>query len=139
MANTYAPGSTLSVQDVADLIDHALLKPELTPAEVEQSCDRVLILNRGRVVAEGRPEEITKSMADPGSTSSPRPGFWEITRPLGTSSLAAWVMLPGSSPSSLRVDRAWARVIPWRLGTDTCSGALSRSRGTNARRLVATL
>ena len=38
MATTYAPGSTLSVQDVANLIDHALLKPELTPAEVEQSC-----------------------------------------------------------------------------------------------------
>ena len=38
MTHTYAPGSTLSVQDVADLIDHALLKPELTPAEVEQSC-----------------------------------------------------------------------------------------------------
>lgn len=37
-ATSYAPGSTLTVQDVADLIDHALLKPELTPAEVEQSC-----------------------------------------------------------------------------------------------------
>lgn len=30
----YTPGATLTVQDVADLIDHALLKPELTPAEV---------------------------------------------------------------------------------------------------------
>src|SRR5699024_6172219 len=38
MPNTYAPGSTLTVQDVADLVDHALLKPELTPAEVERSC-----------------------------------------------------------------------------------------------------
>lgn len=37
MANTYAPGSTLTVQDVADLIDHALLKPELTPDEVAAS------------------------------------------------------------------------------------------------------
>ena len=35
MSNTFAPGATLTVQDVADLIDHALLKPELTPAEVE--------------------------------------------------------------------------------------------------------
>lgn len=34
---SYAPGSTLSVQQVADLIDHALLKPELTPAEVATS------------------------------------------------------------------------------------------------------
>ena len=38
MPNTYAPGSALTVQDVADLIDHALLKPELTPQEVEASC-----------------------------------------------------------------------------------------------------
>ncbi|GAA5158256.1 deoxyribose-phosphate aldolase [Ornithinimicrobium tianjinense] len=38
MPNTYAPGSALTVQDVADLIDHALLKPELTPQEVEVSC-----------------------------------------------------------------------------------------------------
>ncbi len=38
MATTYSPGSTLTVQDVADLIDHALLRPELTPAEVERSC-----------------------------------------------------------------------------------------------------
>ena len=30
----FAAGSTLTVQDVADLIDHALLKPELTPDEV---------------------------------------------------------------------------------------------------------
>lgn len=37
MATSYAPGSVLTVQDVADLIDHALLKPELTPAEVERS------------------------------------------------------------------------------------------------------
>lgn len=33
----FAPGSTLTVQDVADLIDHALLKPELTPDEVAGS------------------------------------------------------------------------------------------------------
>ena len=38
MPNTFAPGATLTVQDVADLIDHALLKPELTPAEVESTC-----------------------------------------------------------------------------------------------------
>ncbi len=33
----FAPGSRLTVQDVADLIDHALLKPELTPDEVTAS------------------------------------------------------------------------------------------------------
>ena len=30
----FAPGTTLTVQDVADLIDHALLKPELTTDDV---------------------------------------------------------------------------------------------------------
>ncbi len=30
-------GTTLTTQDIADLIDHALLKPDLTPAIVEQS------------------------------------------------------------------------------------------------------
>jgi deoxyribose-phosphate aldolase len=33
----FTPGSTLTVQDVADLVDHALLKPELTPEEVAQA------------------------------------------------------------------------------------------------------
>ena len=38
MSHTITPGTTLTTQDVADLIDHALLKPELTPDEVEQTC-----------------------------------------------------------------------------------------------------
>lgn len=38
MSHTITPGTTLTTQDVADLIDHALLKPELTPDEVEQAC-----------------------------------------------------------------------------------------------------
>lgn len=33
----FTPGTTVTVQDVADLIDHALLKPELTPDEVAAS------------------------------------------------------------------------------------------------------
>lgn len=33
----FAPGSRLTVQAVADLIDHALLRPELTPDEVTES------------------------------------------------------------------------------------------------------
>ncbi|MBW8173725.1 deoxyribose-phosphate aldolase [Ornithinimicrobium sp. Arc0846-15] len=31
------PGTTMTVQQIADLIDHALLKPELTPQEVEEA------------------------------------------------------------------------------------------------------
>lgn len=38
MSHIIAPGTSLTAQDVADLIDHALLKPELTPQEVEQTC-----------------------------------------------------------------------------------------------------
>ncbi len=34
----FAPGEVLTASDVADLIDHALLKPETTPAEVEAAC-----------------------------------------------------------------------------------------------------
>lgn len=30
----FAPGSTLTAQSVADLIDHAILRPDLTSAEV---------------------------------------------------------------------------------------------------------
>ncbi|CAN5554407.1 deoxyribose-phosphate aldolase [soil metagenome] len=37
MASTYNTGITLKVQDIADLIDHALLKPELTPDDVQQA------------------------------------------------------------------------------------------------------
>lgn len=37
----YVPGATLTAQDVADLIDHALLKPELTPAEVAAGIEEV--------------------------------------------------------------------------------------------------
>lgn len=33
----YAPGTTITTRDVADLVDHALLKPELTPDEVADS------------------------------------------------------------------------------------------------------
>lgn len=37
MPTSYAVDDTLTVQDIADLIDHALLKPELTPDEVAQA------------------------------------------------------------------------------------------------------
>jgi deoxyribose-phosphate aldolase len=37
----FAPGTTLTPQNVADLIDHALLKPDLTPAEVRAGIEEV--------------------------------------------------------------------------------------------------
>lgn len=61
MANTYAPGSTLTVQDVADLIDHALLKPELTPAEVETSCRELAASEIWSVCV--RPSDVALALA----------------------------------------------------------------------------
>ncbi len=37
----YAPGAVLTAQDVADLIDHALLKPDLTPRQVAEGIEEV--------------------------------------------------------------------------------------------------
>lgn len=40
-ADRYAPEATLTVADVADLIDHAVLAPELTPAQVAAGIEEV--------------------------------------------------------------------------------------------------
>ncbi|MGO0576613.1 deoxyribose-phosphate aldolase [Ornithinimicrobium panacihumi] len=61
MSTTYAPGSTLTVQDVADLIDHALLKPELTPAEVEASCRELAAAEIWSVCV--RPSDVALALA----------------------------------------------------------------------------
>lgn len=39
--NAFAPGETLTPQQVADFIDHALLKPDLTPEEVRAGIEEV--------------------------------------------------------------------------------------------------
>lgn len=61
MPNTFAPGATLTVQDVADLIDHALLKPELTPTEVEQACRELAADEIWSVCV--RPSDVRRALA----------------------------------------------------------------------------
>ena len=51
-----APGTTLTVQQVADLVDHALLKPELTPREVARGIEEVAALNAWSVCV--RPSDV---------------------------------------------------------------------------------
>ena len=61
MPHTFAPGTALTVQDVADLIDHALLKPELTPAEVETSCRELAASEIWSVCV--RPSDVALALA----------------------------------------------------------------------------
>ncbi|SNC71377.1 deoxyribose-phosphate aldolase [Kytococcus aerolatus] len=56
MTTPYAPGTTLTLQQVADLFDHALLKPELTPAEVEAGVTEIARLNAWSVCV--RPSDV---------------------------------------------------------------------------------
>lgn len=64
----FAPGTALTVQDVADLIDHALLKPELTPQEVEEAT-RTLAAQRVWSVCV-RPSDVTLALATIGEVES---------------------------------------------------------------------
>ncbi|WP_435199790.1 deoxyribose-phosphate aldolase [Janibacter sp. GS2] len=57
----FAPGRTLTVQEVADLIDHALLKPELTPDEVSGSVRELAARRIWSVCV--RPSDVTLAAA----------------------------------------------------------------------------
>lgn len=86
----FAPGSTLTLQDVADLIDHALLKPELTPDEVVASI-RELAAHRIWSVCV-RPSDValaTSTIAE--VAGSPTRVCTVIGFPHGTTSTAAKV------------------------------------------------
>ena len=85
MPHTFAPGTALTVQDVADLIDHALLKPELTPAEVEAAC-RDLAQDRIWSVCV-RPSDVRLALA--AVDGSPTRVCTVIGFPHGTTSTAA--------------------------------------------------
>ena len=85
MPHTLAPGTALTVQDVADLIDHALLKPELTPAEVEAAC-RELAQDRIWSVCV-RPSDVRLALA--AVDGSPTRVCTVIGFPHGTTSTAA--------------------------------------------------
>ena len=51
-----APGTVLSVQQIADLVDHALLKPDLTPREVAAAIEEVAALAAWSVCV--RPSDV---------------------------------------------------------------------------------
>ncbi|MCE1180426.1 MAG: deoxyribose-phosphate aldolase [Micrococcales bacterium] len=86
-ARRYAPGTTLTVQDVADLIDHALLKPELTPAEVEASVRSLAAEHIWSVCV--RPSDV--AMAARATSGSPTRVCTVIGFPHGTTTSAAKV------------------------------------------------
>jgi deoxyribose-phosphate aldolase len=87
MTHRISSGSELSVQDVADLIDHALLKPELTPEHVRRSvadlaehriwsvCVRpadVSLATEAVATVEGSPTRVCTVIGFPhGTTSTP--------------------------------------------------------------------
>ncbi len=82
-----APGTTLTVQQIADLVDHALLKPELTPREIAQGVAEVAALNAWSVCV--RPSDVpavAKQLAGQYSKVCTVLGF-----PHGTTSTAAKV------------------------------------------------
>ncbi len=82
-----SPGATLTVQDVADLIDHALLKPELTPEEVARAARGVAAHAVWSVCV--RPSDVT--LAAEAVVGSPTRVCTVIGFPHGTTSTAAKV------------------------------------------------
>ena len=86
----FVPGSTLTVQDVADLIDHALLKPELTPVEVASSVRELAAQRIWSVCV--RPSDVALAKATiTGIEGSPTRVCTVIGFPHGTTSTAAKV------------------------------------------------
>jgi ABC-2 type transport system ATP-binding protein len=64
-------------------------------AEVEDTCSRVLILNRGRVVAEGTVAEVTRRAA------APRRGRFRVPAELRDRALATLAQVPGLTDGQL--------------------------------------
>ncbi|MGO4131824.1 deoxyribose-phosphate aldolase [Janibacter sp. RAF20_2_2] len=86
----FAPGTTLTVQDVADLIDHALLKPELTPDEVATSVRELAAQRIWSVCV--RPSDVAlAAQAIASGEGSPTRVCTVIGFPHGTTSTAAKV------------------------------------------------
>ena len=86
----FTPGTTVTVHDVADLIDHALLKPELTPQEVAASVRELAAEGIWSVCV--RPSDVTlagETIAE--VEGSPTRVCTVIGFPHGTTSTAAKV------------------------------------------------
>lgn len=90
MTHRIDAGTTLSAQDIADLIDHALLKPELTPASVEASIKELAAQHIWSVCV--RPSDVALAAATIASVKdSPTRVCTVIGFPHGTTSTAAKV------------------------------------------------
>ncbi len=90
MTHRIDAGTTLSVQDIADLIDHALLKPELTPASVEASIKELAAQRIWSVCV--RPSDVALAAATIAEVEgSPTRVCTVIGFPHGTTSTAAKV------------------------------------------------
>ncbi len=86
----FAPGTRITVQDVADLIDHALLKPELTPDEVAGSVRELAAQRIWSVCV--RPSDVALAVETIASVDgSPTRVCTVIGFPHGTTSTAAKV------------------------------------------------
>lgn len=100
MNDRYAPGTALTLQQVADLFDHALLKPELTTDEVTAGVREVAALNAFSVCV--RPSDvplaartIAETVADGAGEGDGEPSRTTVCTvigfPHGTTSTAAKV------------------------------------------------
>lgn len=85
--STWTPGTTLTVQHIADLIDHALLKPELTPQEVAQTTRELAASDIWSVCV--RPSDV--ALAKEATAGSKTRVCTVIGFPHGTTSTAAKV------------------------------------------------
>lgn len=86
----FAPGTRLSRQDVADLIDHALLKPELTPDEVASSVRELAAQHIWSVCV--RPSDVARAAATIAEVDGSRTRVCTVIGfPHGTTSTAAKV------------------------------------------------
>ncbi|MGB3185973.1 MAG: deoxyribose-phosphate aldolase [Ornithinimicrobium sp.] len=90
MPSSHAAGATLSVQDIADLIDHALLKPELTPDDVRSAVTDLAVHRIWSVCV--RPCDVTLAAAAIAQVAdSPTRVCTVIGFPHGSTSTAAKV------------------------------------------------
>ncbi|TIG86695.1 deoxyribose-phosphate aldolase, partial [Legionella pneumophila] len=73
MTSRFAPGTELTLQQVADLFDHALLKPDLTTDDVRAGVAEVAALNAFSVCV--RPSDITLAVEAIAATTAQGAGW----------------------------------------------------------------
>jgi ABC-2 type transport system ATP-binding protein len=66
------------VHDLADLSGTTILLTTHDLAEAEKLADRILILNQGRIVASGTPDELAREVADSSEVRWREDGAWHV-------------------------------------------------------------